>query len=89
MLMSVMMISPVCDGPSFIENPFFLTAKVTVFVALMAAPNTSPVFASSPDGISADIIGLHKSFAVLIRVLNGSLTSPESPVPNSASMTTS
>ena len=86
MPMSATSTSPACARPGLTWSPTFGPCIVTVAAARTAAPRTSPVEASTPDGTST------ATTSPVICAMSAAASgrgSPLNPVPKSASTTTS
>ncbi|CAB5568644.1 Uncharacterised protein [Pseudomonas aeruginosa] len=80
--------SPTRAGASPVNSPIFRPMKVTVRSALIASPNTAPVSALKPEGISTASTGRSAALARRMACAKGSRTAPARPVPSNASTTT-
>jgi hypothetical protein len=85
MPISITSTSPACALPGRIHSPGLARWNVAVATARTAAPATSPVDASTPDGMSAATTGALAAFSASIAPAAGSRGAPEEPVPSSAS----
>ena len=79
--------SPACSRPGDTTHPTFTACAHTVKSARTAAPSTSPVAPSTPEGTSTASTGAEESLIPSMR--RASLSPPEKPVPSRASMTRS
>src|SRR5215211_6975877 len=87
--MSATTTSPERKRPGPTTRPTLSPCIVTVTSATTASPGTSPVEASTPDGMSTATTGAGASLIRRIRSAASARGAPENPVPNSASTTTS
>ena len=87
--MSATTTSPAWKRPGAIASPSLRPWNVTVSVARTAAPPTSPVDASTPDGTSTETTGAPAALTRSIVAAASSRGSPWNPVPKSASTITS
>ena len=87
--MSATTISPAWKRPGATASPIFGPCMVTVTSAQTAAPATSPVDAFTPDGMSTASTGATALLICSISRVASSRGAPFSPVPRSASITTS
>ena len=81
--------SPAWARPGETTRPSFLAWNVTVRSASTAAPATSPVEASTPEGTSTATTGRPQALMRSIVFTASGRGSPWKPVPKSASITTS
>ena len=79
--------SPQWRLPGAIRWPSFAAWKATVTVASTATPATSPVEASTPDGMSAATTGASPALIASIASAAGDRGAPPKPVPKIASTT--
>src|SRR5215208_3984009 len=87
--MSATTTSPERKRPGPTTRPTLSPCIVMVTSATTASPGTSPVEASTPDGMSTATTGAGASLIRRIRSAASARGAPENPVPNSASTTTS
>ena len=84
--MSATTTSPAWNRPGATWSPTLLAWNVTVSVALTAAPATSPVEASTPEGRSTATTGSPQALIRSISAAASGRGAPWKPVPNSASI---
>ena len=83
--MSTTTTSPACALPGWTHSPILAAWNVAVAAARTAAPATSPVDASTPEGTSAATTGAPAAVIASIAAAASSRGAPVLPVPRSAS----